>query len=175
MCGGRWILKVTRHYRAAAGLAAAIVLGGCNAFLSEGTADLAGIAGGTLAGALTENAAAATGIGLAVRSLAAAGLDYAERRVQKAEQDEIAAKGGPLAPGEVANWDTGSLPSTSSGSGRVSVAREFALAETRCKEIVFSVDDELRSDFYVALICHSDGAWHWASAEPATARWGSLQ
>lgn len=152
-----------------------LVLSGCNALVSEGTADIAGIAGGTLAGALTENAAAATGIGLAVRSVAAAGLDFAELRIQASEQQAIADAAGPLEIGEVAVWSADSPFVTSSGTGEVSVARAFGLAETMCKEIIFSVDYEIERQMFVTVICDQDDRWHWASAEPSTKRWGYLQ
>ena len=29
--------------------------------------------------------------------------------------------------------------------------------------------------FYVATICQDGARWRWASAEPATERWGALQ
>jgi hypothetical protein len=29
--------------------------------------------------------------------------------------------------------------------------------------------------FYTATICRDDGKWKWATAEPATERWGALQ
>lgn len=34
---------------------------------------------------------------------------------------------------------------------------------------------QLGSSFYVATICRDGPKWKWASAEPATARWGALQ
>ena len=36
-------------------------------------------------------------------------------------------------------------------------------------------EDELAREFYVTTICRDGAQWRWASAEPATARWGSLQ
>ena len=149
---------------------------GCNSLLSEGTADLAGIGGGALAGALTENAVAASGIGLAVRSLAAAGLDYAERQVHTIEQDAIAWAAGPLEIGGIASWNAGDAPVASSGHGQVSVARSYGFGETMCKEIIFSVEEEdEETAFFVTQICDNGDGWHWALAEPATGRWGSLQ
>ncbi|WP_255646830.1 hypothetical protein [Inquilinus sp. Marseille-Q2685] len=40
---------------------------------------------------------------------------------------------------------------------------------------MFSVEGEKDKAFYVAVICQNGETWKWASAEPATERWGSLQ
>jgi hypothetical protein len=46
---------------------------------------------------------------------------------------------------------------------------------------VFSVDREATENraadtaFYVASVCRDGNKWKWASAEPATPRWGALQ
>jgi hypothetical protein len=78
---------------------------GCQSLVREGTADVAGIGGAALATAVTDNGAVATGIGLGVRSLANAGLQYTERRLQRQQQDSIAAIAGPLPVGQVAGWN----------------------------------------------------------------------
>jgi hypothetical protein len=63
----------------------------------------------------------------------------------------------------------------------VTVSRMISTGALDCKEIVFSVDAEATKDkpassaFYVASICRDGNAWKWASAEPATERWGALQ
>ena len=69
--------------------------------------------------------------------------------------------------------------------GQVVVTRDIGNAAFTCREIVFSVDttadSQPRRAFYTAMVCRDgacwkDGArWKWASAEPATERWGSLQ
>ena len=155
--------------------AAMLALGGCGSLLHEGTADLAGVGGAAAASAVTDDALVATGIGLGVRSVANAGLQYAERKVQGAEQDRIAAIAGPLAVGQVARWDIAhDIPIQDDAQGDVTVSRLIGAPPLACKEIVFSVDGEEKA-FYVAVICQSGQTWKWASAEPATARWGSLQ
>ncbi|WP_185595294.1 hypothetical protein [Burkholderia ubonensis] len=46
---------------------------------------------------------------------------------------------------------------------------------------MFSVDAPAKTDvaaqsaFFVATICRDGPVWKWASAEPATERWGALQ
>ncbi|PHK96324.1 hypothetical protein CR162_02995 [Pseudoroseomonas rhizosphaerae] len=158
-------------------LALLAALPGCNAVLSEGSADLAGIGGAALADAVTDNGAVAAGIGIGVQSAARAGLQYTQRRLQRAEQDRIALTAGPLAPGAVARWSIAhSLPIAEDRAGQVTVSREIGALSLRCREIVFSVEAEKKAaDFYTAIICQNGNRWKWASAEPATERWGALQ
>jgi hypothetical protein len=157
-----------------------LLLSGCGSALTEGTADVSGIAGAGAATAVTNSAALATGIGLGIRSIANAGLQYGERVVHRAEQDQIAQAAASLDVGKVADWHVShDVPIEPSEHGAVTVTRIFGTAEFSCKEIVFSVDGEKHAapirDFYTATICRDGTAWHWASAEPATARWGALQ
>lgn len=162
-------------------LMALLALPGCNAFLSESTADLAGLGGAALSSAISDNGAVAAGIGLGVQSIARAGLEYTQRRLQQAEQDSIANAAGPLPMGAVASWSiVHNIAIAYDHQGRVTVAREIGALGLVCREIVFSVEQEddealARAEFYTAIICRSGDRWKWASAEPATERWGSLQ
>lgn len=161
-------------------LAALLALPGCGSLLTEGTADLAGVAGAGAASAVTDSGAAAAAIGLGVRSLAAEGLKYVTRRVHREEQDAIAVAAGPLEPGAVAPWFVRhSLPVEPDKRGDVTVSRSFGAGPIRCKELVFSVERTRRNvterAFYIAAICQDGARWRWASAEPATERWGNLQ
>ncbi len=161
-------------------LPALLALSGCGSFLSATTGDVAGIAGAGIANAVTKSPAVATGIGLGVGSAANAGLAYIERRVHHNEQEQIAAAAGPLAPGQVAPWRVvHTIPIEADRHGDVTVTGETGASAVRCKAIVFSVAQETdgRPDpaFYTASVCGAGGVWHWASAEPATDRWGSLQ
>ena len=174
-----------------AGLAllAAFALAGCNSvrgpLLTEGTADAAGVAGAGIASSLTKDATVGAGIGLGVQSLALAGLQVVERRVHRAEQDRIAAVAGTLPEGAAAPWSiTHDIPIENDEHGSVVVtrmltARPDAGDAFTCKEIVFSVDVPAklapRRSFYTASVCLDGAVWKWATAEPATARWGSLQ
>ena len=152
---------------------------GCNALLHETTANVAGIGGAAAAQALTNNAAAATGIGLGIRSVADAGLQLAERRFQKVEQDAIAQVAGGLAPDEVGEWRTFDGTVGVGQQGSVVVSRDIGADQFQCREIVFSVDDQDDADdprsYYTTTICKDVDRWEWALAEPATSRWGSLQ
>jgi hypothetical protein len=110
-------------------------------------------------------------------------VQYTERRVHHAEQMRIAAAAGPLPPGATAPWRVShGIPIEADEHGQVAVSRQIVAddaAGLNCKEIVFSVDTTAtglpRRAFYTAAICLDGGTWRWATAEPATARWGALQ
>jgi hypothetical protein len=150
----------------------------CESLLSATTADVAGVASAGIASGISKNAAVGTGIGLGVAAGAAAGLRYVERRVHAAEQDQIAAAAGPLAPGKVASWSVvHDLPIERNQHGQVAVFRAIDEAGFRCKEIVFSVlgGDDVPDGFYTTAICWNGNHWQWALAEPSTARWAGFQ
>jgi hypothetical protein len=161
-------------------LAGLLLLPGCASVLTAGTSDAAGIAGAGAANAVTKSAAAATAIGLGVAAGANAGLQYAERRQHGAEQDRIAEAAGALGPGAAGPWSVSHTVAIEPDEhGEVAVVRAIAAAGLSCKEIVFSVDTtehhERQRAFYTATVCRDGAQWKWASAEPATERWGSLQ
>lgn len=157
-------------------LLALVALGGCTSVLTEGTAAGAGAAGAAIAHNVTNNAGVTTGIGLGVQAAARAGLQYAERKVHQTEQDTIATAAGPLPIGVVAHWSVvHDIPIEANEHGRVSVSRTLGGPEFLCKDIVFSVDHPTSSEFYTATICRDGTRWKWATAEPATERWGALQ
>lgn len=160
--------------------AAAGALSGCGSVLTATTSDVAGIAGAGVASAVTKSPAAATGIGLGIAAGANAGLQYAERKVHGAEQDQIAEAAGALTPGEVGHWSvTHTIPIEDDEHGDLVVTRLVGADDFNCKEIVFSVDtkekEAVNRAFYTATVCRDGTEWKWASAEPATARWGALQ
>jgi uncharacterized protein YceK len=157
-------------------------LSGCSSLYTEGATAGAGVAGAALAAKVTRNAAVATGIGLGAVAAARAGVQYSERLVHKNTQDGIAKIAGPLDVGAIAPWSvTHSVPIEDDEHGRVTVSRTISTGALDCKEIVFSVDQTATqnvpasSAFYVASICRDGDNWKWASAEPATERWGALQ
>ena len=159
----------------------AAALGGCGSVLTSSTADVAGIAGAGIAGAVTKDPTVAAGIGLGVASAAGAGLQYAERVVHGLEQDKIAEAAGPLPVGQVGHWSVShDVPIEDDEHGDLVVTRLIGADDFNCKEIVFSVDTMTKKkapqrSFYTATVCRDGKTWKWASAEPATARWGSLQ
>jgi hypothetical protein len=167
----------------AALILATLSLPGCGSLLTEGTADVAGVAGAGVAASVTKSATAAAAIGLGVQSLAAEGLKYAERSVHREEQDAIATAAGPLDPGQVTHWSVSHrIPIEGDEHGDLVVSRTFGAGAITCKEVVFSVDAKhrrvTRHAFYITTICRDgtpNSLWRWASAEPATERWGGLQ
>ena len=153
---------------------------GCSSLLVGGTQEAAGIAAAGVASSVTRSATAATAIGLGVAAGANAGLQYEERVVHRAEQDRIAAIAGMLDAGGVAPWSViHDVPIEDDEHGQVAVIRAIATPAITCKAIVFSVDTvedrQPRRAFYTAAVCQDGARWKWASAEPATERWGSLQ
>ena len=161
---------------------ASLACSGCSSLYAEGSQAGAGVAGAALASQVTNNAAIATGIGLGAVAAAKAGVQYSERVVHGHTQDSIARAAGPLKVGAVAPWSvTHSFPIEDDEHGRVTVSRVISSGALDCKEIVFSVDHDATrktaasSAFYVAAVCRDGTAWKWASAEPATSRWGALQ
>jgi hypothetical protein len=171
-----------RHAALLRPLAFAALLGlpACSSVLSGTTQEAAGIAGAGVANSITKNATVATGIGLGVAAVANAGLQYEERVVHRYEQDRIAEAAGPLAPGAVGPWNVvHDVPIESDEHGEVAVIQSLSGPPMDCKSIIFSVDTvahkEPQRAFYTAAVCRDGDKWKWASAEPATERWGSLQ
>lgn len=163
-------------------VAASAALSGCNSLYTETAVAGAGIGGAAIASNVTSNAAVATGIGLGAVAAARAGVQYTQRIVHRNTQDSIAKAAGPLDVGAVAPWSiTHSVPLEDNQHGRVTVSRTISSGSLDCKEIVFSVDENATkkkpasSAFFVASICRDGENWKWASAEPATERWGALQ
>ncbi|MDB5818583.1 MAG: hypothetical protein JWQ11_2223 [Rhizobacter sp.] len=172
---------MSRVFKSCVCVVAALAAAGCSSLVSEGGSAGAGIVSGALASAISSDPGVAAGIGIGVQAAARSGIAYGQRRVHGEAQQQIAAIAGPLAVGQVETWRTAhSIPLEPSEAGRVAVSRIISTGALDCKEIVFSVDqsgnDKLAaSAFYVASICRTGSFWAWASAEPATARWGSLQ
>lgn len=183
-----------RHSIAPTLLLATLAMSGCSSLLTETGSAVAGIAGGGVASAITNDAGVAAGIGIGVQAGVRTFIQYGQRKVHTEAQTQIAQIAGPLEVGQIAQWQTTlSLPLEPEEAGRVTVSRVIASGALDCKEIVFSIDltsegnaggdatkpptePVMQSRFYVASICKdSNAGWHWAAAEPATGRWGSLQ
>jgi hypothetical protein len=107
-------------------------------------------------------------------------LQYVERKVHRAEQDRIAETAGPLPPGTVGHWSVRhDIPIEDDEQGEVAVVHAIGSDAFTCKEIVFSVDRLEKNAavraFYTAIVCRDGVVWKWATAEPATERWGALR
>jgi hypothetical protein len=159
----------------------ALGLSGCASLLSQGGAAGAGVASASIAGAVTKNAAVTSGIGLGVNAAASAGIKSLEKHVHKTEQDSIAAAAGSLDVGATAPWSSGhgKVSVERNEHGELTVSRLIRAGDLDCKEVIFSVDSEAKGKreraFYTTTVCRDGAVWRWASAEPATERWGSLQ
>jgi len=161
-------------------LAAIIPLSGCNALVGESASAAAGVGGAAISRAVTDNPTVTTAIGLGVQAVAAAGVQAEAKAVHRKEQDEIAAIAGGLVPGAVGSWSvTHVVPLEDDEKGQVVVSREIGTPTLACREIVFSIDTTKKARlvraFYTATVCRDGQTWKWASAEPATERWGALQ
>ncbi|PRH11119.1 hypothetical protein [Burkholderia gladioli] len=141
----------------------------------------AGAASGALAGAatglVTANPAIGIGVGIAVQAATDEAVNRTMKAFQAGQQDVIASTAGGLAVGQVAPWKVKNRIPIDNGEGEVRVTRAFSTPLALCKEFAFSVKDGDKADWYIAIACEAPqgGAWTWASAEPAVARWGSLQ
>jgi len=120
--------------------------------------------------------AAGVGAEAAIQSL----QNYLGRRLHAGEQDNIATAVAKLAPGQSAPWRIHYIFGIDSEHGDVTVLKTIATPLTTCKNVAFTVIAGNKPDvgrgLYITSVCReSDGAWRWAEAEPATARWGFLQ
>jgi hypothetical protein len=171
-----------------AGLAAGLLtLGGCTATLTQGAGAGAGIAAAGVSRAVTKNGAITAGIGLGAQAVAIAGVQALEKTVHNAEQNAIAGAAGNVPVGGVGSWAVDhDIPIENDEHGELTVVRDIMPALPSgtapafvCKEIIFSVDTmrekQVQRDFYTADVCLDGTRWKWATAEPATARWGALQ
>jgi hypothetical protein len=164
-----------------------LFLTNCTSLLTQSAGAGAGVAAAGVSNALTTNGAITAGIGLGTQAAAIAGVQYLEKRVHAAEQNAIAAAAGNTPVGGVSDWGIAhDVPIESDEHGQVSVTRYLTpnlpsgnAPPFDCKEIIFSVETTIHkkphSAFYIADICRDGAAWTWATAEPATERWGALQ
>ena len=146
------------------------VLGGCTTI-----GDVAALAAGGGAGAVTGNPA----IGYAVGITTQAGLrelrKYVLRRRQQGEQDAIADVAGAANVGEQVPWAIRHTIPVGNARGELAVIREYTTPLATCREVVFTVDDDGHPSLFTTSLCRQATRWKWAAAEPATARWGFLQ
>jgi hypothetical protein len=166
---------------------APLLLGGCSSVLTQSAGAGAGVGAAAISNAVTSNGAVTAGIGLGAQAAAIAGVQYLEKRVHGAEQNAIAGAAGNIPEGGVGKWSvTHQIPIEDDQHGEVTVTRDLTPAVPAgdepafvCKEIIFSVDTiqhrKLNRDFYTADVCRDNTVWKWATAEPATERWGALQ
>jgi hypothetical protein len=147
---------------------------GCNTI-----GGFAGAAAGIASGTATTNPAVGYGVSVGVAVAVDATTQYIFRTWHQAEQDQIAAQIGRLKPGVIAPWKIQHPVPYENEHGEVEVVRILSSPLAICKEALFSVvSDEggkRTRQWFVVTACRQDNAWKWAVAEPAVARWGSLQ
>lgn len=147
-----------------------VFLTGCTS-----TAQITAVVTGGIAGASTGSPA----IGFLVAIATDAGANYIVRAVgrvrQGAEQDAIAQVAGELPVGTSAGWKVEHTFPVGNEHGRVDVVRAVNSPLAACKEIVFSVESGTNKLWYTTNVCRQADGWKWAAAEPAVARWGTLQ
>ena len=151
------------------------LLGGCSS-IGGFTGAIVGAASGTL----TTNPAVGVGVGIAVQAATDSAFQKVFRDMQSDEQDRIADIAGNMRVGQQRNWDIHHTMPFSDERGELRVVGVSYNALTTCKEVMFSVaggsDEAPTSRWFVTQTCRqSDGRWRWAAAEPAVARWGTLQ
>jgi len=162
---------------------AILSLAGCSSLLTQSAGAGAGVGGAAISNAVTKNGAITAGIGLGAQAIAIAGVQALEKRVHGAEQNAIANAAGPVPLGGVGQWRIShDIPIEDDEHGELTVVADYTpnlpagnAPEFDCKEIIFSVDTKSGRNFYTAFVCQDGGRWKWATAEPATARWGALQ
>ena len=162
-------------------------LGGCSSVLTQSAGAGAGVGAAAISNALTKNGAVTAGIGLGAQAAAIAGVQYLEKTVHAREQNAIARASANVTVGGVGSWSVNhDIPIEDDEHGELTVTRQLTPAlpgagapTFDCKEIVFSVDTmshkRVQRAFYTATVCLDGPVWKWATAEPATARWGALQ
>jgi hypothetical protein len=162
------------------GLGAALCVGA--SLLTSGCASVgaaSGAAAGVASGLVTANPAVGIGVGIAVQAATDEAMKRYMRSMHGDQQDVIAALAGSMPVGASAPWRVAHTLPVENGHGEVRVIRAFSSALALCKEFAFSVADSdkpaAHADWYTASACLQQDGWKWASAEPAVARWGTLQ
>lgn len=158
----------------------ALGLAGCGTNAGNSAGPIGGAAVGIGVGGITANPLIGYAAGVGAQAGITALQKYLSRKLHQGEQDNIAATVADLSPGQHAPWSITYKIPIAGEHGDVTVTRVIKSPLTTCKEVAFTVIDGDRPDaprgIYITTACaHADGTWHWADAEPATARWGFLQ
>jgi hypothetical protein len=145
----------------------------------QSIAPASGAAAGVATGAVTTNPAIGIGVGIAVQAATNEAVKRTTRRLHQDQQDAIASIVGQLPVDESRTWRVKHWLPLENGHGRVRVTRAFATPLALCKSFLFSVvhgdQPGAHEDWYAASACLQGQRWKWADAEPAVARWGTLQ
>ena len=158
-----------------AGLALIGMLAGCSSI-----GGFAGAVVGAASGTLTTNPAVGVGVGIAVQAATDSAFQRIFRNMQANEQNRIAEIAGGLTVGQQHAWNIHHRIPFTDEHGELRVVGVIDNALTTCKEVMFSVaggsQESPSQQWFVTQTCRQgDGQWRWAAAEPAVARWGTLQ
>jgi hypothetical protein len=156
--------------------ALALLCAGC-----QSVGAFAGATAGIVTGAATTNPAVGIGIGIAVQAATDEAINRTMRNLHQDQQDAMAAIAGETPIGTMRQWQVKHMIPLENGHGHVLVLRNLETPLTQCREFAFSVMEDGKSDqppreqWFTASACKQAQGWKWASAEPSTQRWGSLQ
>lgn len=143
------------------------------------TGELVGAAAGGASAGATANPAVGIAVGVAVNAGINASFAYIQRKRQQAEQDAIATEVATMQAGEQRPWKINHVIPIGDEHGEVVVVRDIPNALAPCKALVFSVESgsgkAATRHWYRTDACRDTERWKWALAEPAIARWGTLQ
>jgi hypothetical protein len=146
----RFSWKVAMVARTAVAITAVMLLEGCE------------VTGLLTAGAVTS---------MAVDKGADEGAKFGIRRLDSAMQVAIASAAGPIDVGYAVRWESPQQVPVfyPAHSGMVEVVRAFGQTTTRCKDVIFTINDDHNA--FTTTVCRNDlGQWGWALAEPSTHR-----
>jgi surface antigen len=165
--------------RLAAG-AMLLALAGCGQSAVNAAGPVGGAAVGLGVAGVTANPFIAYAAGVGAQAAIESLQTYLSRRLHKGEQDNIANAVATLAPGQTAPWRIHYALGIDSEHGDVTVLKDIKNPLAACKNVAFTViagnQPQAGRGLYITSVCReSDGAWHWAEAEPAISRWGFLQ
>ncbi|WP_347557586.1 hypothetical protein [Robbsia sp. KACC 23696] len=110
------------------------MLAGCQSF-----GGYAGAVGGVAAAGASANPAVGIGVGIAIRAGSDALLDTIFRRMQRGEQDRIAAQAASLLVGQTAAWEAKQVWPLPSEEGNMQVVADIDNALSPCRVVLFSV------------------------------------
>lgn len=119
----------------------------------------AGLGVGLAAGAATANPVIGLAAGVIASWTTSTAMSYYEQSQLEALQEAIADATQDAAPGDVIGWAGGGK------YGSLEVVRDFGV-DTRCREVIFSLNDPDDPKVLVATVCNQEGEWRWAQPRP---------
>lgn len=154
------------------GVLGLIGLVGCTmSSIGSGVGAVAGVA----SSAATANPAVGYAIAVSTQAVIDASIKHVLREWKNEQQNLMAKVAGDLALGQTKAWEMRRSIPYGNERGSIQVVRDIVNPLVACREVLFTVDSDEAREPYLATICRHKDAWRWASAEPATQRWGALQ